>query len=154
MYFTGGTFTMSNGAQLNGLGTYELDNGQLTVNTAVSISTFNQGRGSLAGSGTVTITAALSWTGGDEYGTGITGGFGSTVVAGSATLSISGSNSKNLRASRTLTNQGTGTWTGTGPFQIGESAVFNNAGSFTVSNSDDLILHTFGSIGVINNTGV
>src|SRR5205823_15021105 len=95
MYFTGGTFTMSNGAQLNGLGTYELDGGQLTVNTAVSISTFNQGGGSLAGSGTVTITAALSWTGGDEYGTGITGGFGSTVVAGSATLSISGSNSKN-----------------------------------------------------------
>ena len=43
------------------------------------------------------------------------------------------------------------TWTGTGAFQIGESAVFNNASAFAVSN--DVILRSFGSVGIINNSG-
>src|SRR5438132_11727618 len=145
---------MTTGAQLNGSGTYEVDAGQLTINPAVSIVNLNQGGGNLAGSGAITVTGALNWTGGDEYGTGGSGGFGSTTVANSATLSISGSGTKNLRGSRTLTNQSTNAaWTGTGAFQIGESAILANAGTFTVSNSISLVLSTFGSVGVINNTG-
>src|SRR5260370_40371862 len=93
-------------------------------------------------------SSSFIWSGGEIYGPG------SVLVQNGATLSISGSGTKNLRGSRTLTNQSANaTWTGTGAFQIGESAVLANAGTFTVSNSINIVLYTFGSIGGINNTG-
>ncbi|MCA9069154.1 MAG: hypothetical protein KDA84_09540, partial [Planctomycetaceae bacterium] len=102
--------------------------------------------GERAGIGVLTVNS-LVWSGG-------------TLVAGEVVvqtlLSIEGVNPKTL-ANSTLTLAATavGTWTGTGrisPGGVGQSAVFNNHGTFDIQSDADL--STFSGTVTINNTGI
>ncbi len=108
-----------------------------------SLTNLTQSGGVLQGSGDVEVTTLLSWTGGSMRGTG------KTVVPDGATLTIAGSDNKNLE--RELDNGGTATWSSTGLFS-GPTGTFSNlsTGTFTIQN-DELI-----GVGspVFNNAGM
>jgi len=66
----------------------------------------------LTGSGDVTVSGLLTWTGGEMSGQ-------SSIVADGG-LAISGTSPKELREGRRLRNRGTATWSGTGSIRHGE----------------------------------
>lgn len=133
---TGGTTTIagsftprvltSDGVSSGSTATYLNLNGSDAV-----VETFIFSGGILGGSGTLTVTDALDWTEG-YMGSPLQGG-GTTVVASTATLSISGDDRKGIRYGRTLRNEGDGTWSGTENLNNGGDAIFLNAGTLEVS---------------------
>ncbi len=140
------TTQLNAGAKFQGAGLVELDNGDLTVNAPVSVPNFTLTGGTQNGPSTLTVTGAFNWTGGDLDGSG------ATTVAPGATLSLTGSNSKNLTNDHVLNNQGTGTWTGTGEFDGNVNPTFNNSGTFTAA-SDTNFNGNGGGGFVFNNSG-
>jgi hypothetical protein len=130
----GGSYTVAAGGKLLGNGTYQIsagNGGTLTVNADVSVSNLELNNISvLAGTGNVTVTKALVWTGGTMSGSG------STAIAPGATLTMSSSATKYL--ARTLNNAGTATWSD-GVFQANSPATLNNSGSFDVQTDSDVI---------------
>ena len=77
-------------------------------------------------------------------------GTGTTNVAASGALNISGNISKILE--RTLTHGGMGTWTGTGTWFFGTNSTFNNNGTFDLQSDADTSL-TGNVPCVFNNAG-
>src|SRR5947207_9962195 len=74
--------------------------GTYTCNAAATVDTINLS-GLLTGTGTVTITTALNWTGGQMSGTG------KTLILPAAVATISTASQKTLSNGRTFDNQGT-----------------------------------------------
>ncbi|MDA1277644.1 MAG: putative Ig domain-containing protein [Verrucomicrobia bacterium] len=100
--------------------------------------------GTLAGSGDVTVTGTLTWTGGTMSGSG------RTILASGSTLNMSGTGNKNLN--RVLQNDGTGTWTG--GTLVMNGGTFNNNGSLTVSSAATIsIAGNGGGVNAFNNAG-
>ncbi len=132
-----GTVNFNAGSLWDTGGAVELSGSALTVNpgSAISIASLTMTAGSLGGTGTVTVSGAMSWTGGEMNGAGLTDAAGS--------LSISGAGSKRL-ISRTLKNSGTAIWTGTGPIHTGSAALIDNTGSWDNQNSDVLMFNGLG----------
>lgn len=112
--------------------------GIATLGTAVVIDNLTFTGGTINGASTLTLTgAASSWT------AGIFAGVGEIVIAPGGQLAVSGANA-HVFGERTLRNQGTVTWTGTGALQSGTGGAFINTstGNFVdaaSSTSDNLI---------------
>jgi hypothetical protein len=146
-----GTYDITGATTVNG-GTVSLT-GTLTsagstVTVAGGTAHFHQGftadilnisGGTLTGAGNFFVNSALNWTGGTMAGSG------ETAVAGAGVLSISGSVTETLDA-RELLNEGTGTWSGTGNLSFVNGAMFENGGSFTITNDQSIALSGFGII--------
>lgn len=117
---TGGTVTFSGPAPVLGTllslssGTVNLDRHSLSV---PRVSLTGSSIGSLSGTGVLTVTQLLDW------GAGIQGGTGSTVVVPGAELVISGSTGKTL-SGRTLSAGGSLVWSGTGTLTMNSQAAF------------------------------
>jgi hypothetical protein len=147
--FTNGTANLDAGTSLTGLGQFWVGGGVVSVNTPLNAPQnlyLNSDTLALNATFTVPSGATLNWNGGSTLGSGT----GSAVIASGATLALSGPGTKVLNQD-TLTNNGTMTWTGTADMEIDNAGVFNNAGSFTIQN--DQTIHSYGSIGTINNSG-
>jgi hypothetical protein len=112
-----------------------------TLSSALALS-----GGTLTGAGALTIGGLFTWTGGTMSGTG------PTVANGG--ISWSGNFTTETLDTRTLTLPAgaTATWSGTNNLSLGDGAVFNNQGAFTIQN--DQTLFTFGASPAINNSGI
>jgi hypothetical protein len=132
--FIGGTYVLNAGGTLNGTGTYRLSGVSspvLTVAGNVSTANLEISSGTLNGSGAVTVSGGLAWSGGTMSGAGST-----TLTAGSIS-SISGSDTKTL-STRALVYEGAGTqvtWSGTGNIQSDGSITVQNGALFDIQNN-------------------
>ncbi|MBL8166765.1 MAG: putative Ig domain-containing protein [Acidobacteria bacterium] len=163
--FTGGAYTLNNGAALDGAGAYLLSDANLggtllnvagTVATAAT-STFTHAEGSVGGTGNLIVNGVYNWSGfGDQTGTG------TTTIAVGATLNLSGTGSKDI-FQRTLNNFGTTnvTTTGSGHLFLQLLATFNNqAGALfhqqtdtDITNSGGAAPNNFNNAGTFRRTG-
>jgi len=117
--WTGGTFTLDAGAQLNGAGVYRINQGTLTANTDIAADHLDLIAGTLNGGGRLTINSTMNWPGGTMSGSG------RTLISAGATLNAA-IPSVVLLNGRTLENSGTVLWTGTGSIGMTSSAVITN----------------------------
>ncbi len=136
--WTGRSFTLHPGAQLNGLGLYRINgisanvvgNGDVTVQN-LDLVNGDSSLTALSGTGRLTINNSMNWTGGAMSGTG------RTVISPAATLSLANSNGMGLQ--RTLENAGTVAWTGPGLIGLLNGVITNRAGAvFQVLNASRL----------------
>ncbi|MFN0127442.1 MAG: hypothetical protein ACKV19_12230, partial [Verrucomicrobiales bacterium] len=169
----GGAFVLPEGATLGGPGTLALTGGTatfsapLTAGTSLSISNgtwafeadqtianLTLSSGTLAGTATVTVTNSLSWTGGSMRDAG------KTLIAASATGTISGGASKDLSVNRILENAGTLTVSGGTVFfnisNFGGGAVINNLADavFEVQGESDFSHNFVSPTSAFNNAGL
>jgi hypothetical protein len=77
-----GTFTLTAGAQLNGVGTYRLNGATVNFDTDVAMQNLELLSGTFAGSGVVTVSNTMAWS------SGTLSGGGQTIIAPGATLTI------------------------------------------------------------------
>jgi hypothetical protein len=122
--WTGGTFTLNSGAQLNGVGLYRIGNpAVVTANANFTVTNLDLiAGGTLGGSGTVTIGNSMNWTGGTMSGSG------RTIIPPGITLNATISSSAGLNG-RTLENSGTVLWTGVGNIGFVSAVITNRAGA-------------------------
>ncbi|MBW3592235.1 MAG: hypothetical protein KY396_00895, partial [Actinobacteria bacterium] len=114
--------------------------------------TLVQTAGQLRGDKTVTIAQRFAWSGGHQ------GGVGTTVVPAGSKLAVTGGGTKVLSGTRILRNEGAGSMTGTGHWQIGGTGVsgetaggtFDNRSRFEIANDRQIY---DGSGGQIANDG-
>jgi autotransporter family porin len=138
--WTGGTFTLNSGAQLNGPGLYRIRGGALAANATLSLANLDLTSGGLNGSGTVTINNVMNWPGGGMGGSGL------TTISSGATLTMGG-----VSLGRVLENGGTMIWTGTGNVNFSGGIITNRAGAlFDIQNAASLNVSS-GSNRVDNN---
>ena len=103
--------------------------------------------GMLLGSGQLTVTGSMTWTGGELRGSG------STVIAPGATLSIDGAAALTL-VERTLTNQGTVTFAGTEWVRLYDGATISNeVDALFEAQSDADLDHYSGDVSTFANAG-
>jgi hypothetical protein len=107
MEWTGGTFTLNPGAQLNGAGLHKLNGGTVTANANLAVANLDliHGSSALSGTGTMAVATMMNWTAGTMSGSG------RTVIFSGAVLNLANSNFTTLQ--RTLENGGAVLWTGT-----------------------------------------
>lgn len=122
--WTGGTFTLTPGAQLLGNGVYRVDAGSGTLidNADVSVSNLDVFTGTFDGTGIVTVNSAMNWEGGTMQGTG------RTIIGPAAILQITNSFVTPL-VTRTLENAGTVVWSGSAYLQLSGSVFTNRPGA-------------------------
>jgi phage baseplate assembly protein gpV len=77
----------------------------VTVNADATVGYLDLANGTLAGSGALTLSGTLTWTGGKMTGAG------TTLIGSGGSLVISGSNAKTF-TQRTIANAGTIVWSG------------------------------------------
>ncbi len=118
---TSATVTVS--GTYNVTGSTEISGGTVDFTVNVYTKDLRLSSNTLTGAGTVTVGGTLTWIGGTMSGTG------STVIPAGAVLEISGSSTKYLNT-RTLTNNGTVNWTGSGWLSGTNGALFDNRGVF------------------------
>jgi hypothetical protein len=114
--------TLSSGAHLNGSGIYRLNGASLTCNATLPVANLDFFGGTFNGSGTVTVTNTMNWTGG-----AMSLASGSTVIAPGATLSLA--NAASVSLGRTLENGGTVIQTGAGGIGFNGGYLTNRAGA-------------------------
>ncbi len=133
------------GAILSTPGELQLTGGTLNLVSggAPTAQTFTMSGGTLTGSDAFTVNGATTWTAGTMSGSG------STVAAGGLTLSSTSNKDLN---ERTLVNQATGIWDN-GNFRAGNSAVFDNSGSFDIQTDADIPLNLFPYNATLVNSG-
>jgi hypothetical protein len=138
--FVGGTITINNGYTASSV----VGGATVIFNAVQSIATLELSSGTFTGSGQTTITDGFTWTGGTMSGPG------GTIVAAGATATLAGTAARAgpLTLSRTLENDGTVTWIGTGNLNLTSLAVFINDGTFLIDSSA-----TLNGTGVIQNAG-
>lgn len=119
--WTGGTFTMNTGTQFDGDGVYRINAGTLLASADISIRKLELRSGTLGGTGTLTITNEMTWTGG-----GMSGG-GRTLISTEATLNAALPSGGSLNG-WTLENGGTVRWTGSGNLGFVNAVITNRAG--------------------------
>ena len=126
---TGGSFSVAGDSTVRG--NFELDGATLT------------------GTGNLTVTGTLTWSGGGMLGSG------TTTIGPDGALEIVGAAEKRL-SNRTINNNGTATWTGSGRiFSLSGNAVFNNApdAHFELRSDADFVWSRFNQPPVFNNEG-
>ncbi len=132
-------YILADGAQVAGDGQLRLTDGEMDVNTAISISNLDMAGGTLGGTGDLAITGAFTWSGGSTMG-----GSGTTTVLAGGSFAITGSSTKTLTDTRTLINAtDAGVWSGSGSLNLGSR--FENLGTFTVA-TDASLNAAFGRI--------
>ena len=131
--WTGGTFTLNAGAQLNGAGLYKLNGGTVNANANLTVENLDLISGTLDGTSTVTVANVMNWP------SGTMGGSGRTIIATGAALTVANPSSVVLSA-RTLENGGTALWTGAGNIGLLSGIITNRAGAlFHVQNAATLV---------------
>ncbi len=119
-----------------------ISGGTLTLNGSSSMVTLEMSAGKLSGTGTLTVSGLLTWSGGTESGTGVTNANGGMTISGEPFLDT-----------RTLNNPKTATWTGV-EFLMLNGSVFNNQSGATWDHqSDSQIAFDGGTNPTINNAG-
>ncbi|HEY0069993.1 MAG TPA: hypothetical protein VGE04_08515, partial [Chloroflexia bacterium] len=126
--FASGTYNFQGNNTVVGDGVARVNGASLLMQGTLTARNLELAGGSIDGAGNVAISGALNWSGGQMAGTG------ATNIANGAFLNLSGSNSKTLSA-RTLNNQGTATWLGTGAINLEAGATMNNSGLFDAQNN-------------------
>ena len=121
--FTAG-YTVANGTSFTGPGTYTLAGGTFDVTGTMTVSTFNQTGGTLAGSNA--LAGTINWSGGD-WNSAMAGT--STTVLATGTLNLNTGSSKDFNR-RAITNEGTVNWH-TGYIRSGTGGTFTNAAGAT-----------------------
>jgi hypothetical protein len=148
---SGGTISLADASTSNltiSGGRLNFDTGQTFPNLTLSSS------GQLGGSGTVTVTDTLTWTGGSMLGSG------KTVIAPGATASISNAtNNSSFHESRVLENAGTVTHTAVNLFfnlsNIPTTArIVNLPGAVWESQGEADFKHNFAADSVFENAGI
>jgi len=148
--FSGGTITIANSM----LGpTISIANATVNFNAPQTVPSLTLSGGTLQGSGNVTVSNTLNWSG------GMMAGAGRTVLASGAAGNFTGASTKSLN--RTIDNSGTINYTGTAlTFGVGAAVpgVINNFGVLTASGEADFsqssaAAHAFNNSGTFNKTG-
>ena len=141
---TSGTVNFNSPAKLTSVGPINVSNGTMNFVTGKTITatSLTQTAGTLEGTDTLTVTGALTWSGGTESGTGITNANGGMTLTSEPFLS-----------GRTMNNAKTATWDGLA-FLMENGAVFNNkAGATWNHETDSDIQFEGGTTPVFNNAG-
>ena len=99
---SGGSLTVSNA--FSNAATTTISGGTLTLNGVSTLASLTQSGGVLAGSGLVTVAGPSSWLAGTHTGSGTT--------QFDAALAISGNSTKSITGTRSVTLNGTTTWSG------------------------------------------
>jgi hypothetical protein len=122
-----------------------LNTANLSSNTTVAV--LMLAGGSVTGSGNLSVSVELSWTGGTM------GGAGATNIPKQGVMNISGTATKSL-SRRTINNAGTVTWSG-GDINCDDGAVFNNqtGGIFDAQSNAIFSWTLLGSTPTFNNIG-
>jgi archaellum component FlaF (FlaF/FlaG flagellin family) len=130
--WTGGTFALHSGAQLDGDGLYRFNGGNLTSAADLTVANLDllSGFSTLSGTGTLKIGASMNWT------AGIMSGTGRTIIEPGATLHLAISNAVGLHNSYTLENGGTVLWSGPGIIQIISAIITNRPGALFEAQSN------------------
>ena len=144
-----GSVNFSNGTQqINGTFTVPavtISGGVSTnFNVPVSLSTLDLTGGTLAGSGTVTVSGPINWVNGTMAASGVTNANGG-MVFGNTTLNLN-QRTLNLAAGQTAAMSGANT-----RIQFLNGAIFNNSGTFFAQNDQDFVFGSGG--GTFNNIG-
>lgn len=145
-----GTVAFSSGATtITGTGTYnitgstDVTGGIVNLNLPAATTKANQNNGTLGGSGTLTVTQVMTWTGGTQSGSG------ATTIAAGATLNVNGSHV--TQDQRTLNNAGTVNWTATIYWHLYNGAILNNLAGATFN--AQTMAGILESSGAFNNQG-
>ena len=125
---TGGSLSVANSFSA---GAASISAGTLTLNGASTMASLALSGGVLGGTGSLVVGGASSWLAGNQTGTGTTRYDGA--------LSLSGLGAKVLSGGRTVTLNGTTTWSGNtaannGALQF-SGGTLNNAGTFNDQNA-------------------
>ena len=154
-YANSGTTTLASTLLVEGDGFLYANGGSLACNADMSIPNLGILSGSLSGTGTVTITGTLSWTGGNMTGSG------RTIIPIGRTVNFTGTANRRIDNGRVLENRGEFIYNGDG-LSFGDSAssrIVNTAdGIFEFRNGATLIRstnigHTFENAGLLRKTG-
>lgn len=164
--FGSGTYSLNNGSSINGTGTgvISFSSGPHTVNAGTSYSVagttlingsfvaFNNtattnslgvSSGRLQGTGTMTVTGTLNWTGGGFDNAGVTNANGGTT--------INTGNDKLIGTGRTLNFNSNSSWTG-GLLRFWGATFNNTAGNTFTTNFDGTVQNDTGT-NIFNNAG-
>lgn len=147
-----GNLTMGHGSSIvNIAGTYTIANthitaGTLNFNAAASTTnlTLDGDNGVLGGTNTLTVNGSAAWSDGDMEDSG------TTLIPSGVTLTISGTAARTID-NRTLTNQGTINYTGTGTLNVRLGATIDNQGLMDLQ-TDQIINHNGGTV-TFNSSG-
>ncbi|MEW6304194.1 MAG: hypothetical protein AB1705_12025 [Verrucomicrobiota bacterium] len=144
--FTSGTHTLTNNARLIGTGTNRVAGATVTLEDAVGAERLEITSGTINGTGTVTVTNGLYWSG------GTVGGTGTLTLLGSVNGTISGGNTKFIDGGRVLNNAGTLVWTG-GSINL-NLGTWNNSGLLDCQGNNTMSDASGSNAGsFFNNTG-
>lgn len=110
------------------LATTRFVDGTFQINVNATTGTLEMAGGTLEGSGDLTVSESLTWTAGTMQGSGTT-----HVVPGATLVIDDGTQEKHLSGTRTLLNEGSGTWSGTVRFSNANTALFANSGILDMS---------------------
>ncbi|MCG3126315.1 MAG: hypothetical protein CHACPFDD_01147 [Phycisphaerae bacterium] len=138
-----GSHTFNDGADVAGAGTLKLNGAALTVAAVVHADNVVLSAGSILGAGTFFCDDTLVWTGGPMTGGGETYNKGEATISGAGLKTLSG---------RTFTNDLLTAWTGTGNLSLDSGAKIQNLAFFYAKN-DATVLHAFGAATVFDNAG-
>jgi hypothetical protein len=166
--FSGGTHNLSAGSSVSGAGTVNFTGGTVNVAGSYSVSgttavaggtaNFNStggttvsgslSSGSWGGSGHISVSGTMNWTGGEISGAG------SLDIAGTAALNISGTADKTFNGG-TINNAGTATWTDSGRVAGYYGGTFTNlsGGLFDAQNDSSFYNLSGGAPTFNNNAG-
>ena len=149
--FSAGSDTFTNGAAVNGAGTFVVSgNETMTVvgNVSVGSASFTFDGGTITGPGTLNVSSATTWNNGDMSGAGVTNWRGATAVTGTAsnlntrTVNNFGTLTQAQPANNvfnfflfgaTINNQPGAVWSVQTDVSLGVTGVFNNAGTLTLA---------------------
>jgi hypothetical protein len=153
--FVNGTRTLADGTSFTGAGYGRAAGASVVVGGAVNAANFEIASGpfatpALTGTGVLTATGNLLWTGGDI------GGTGSINVANGATLTISGTILR-VQRQNTINNSGTTLVTGSFGFEQSDNATFNNLAGALFDNQADALVGGFANESgsrTFNNDGI
>jgi hypothetical protein len=128
--WTAGTFTLDTGTTLYGDGLFQIAGATVSLTDGVSVPNLELDSGAITGTGDLTITNALVWTGGVMSGTG------ATNLAAGSTLTLSGNADKalgewTLNLAGTLLGSGTIIGNVVNAGQIDSTGILTIQGNYT-----------------------
>ncbi len=130
--WSGGTFTLNSGAQLNGSGLYKISGGGFICNPDVAVANLDL-NATLDGPGIVTVNNLMNWTGGTMSGSG------RTVIAPGATMNMASPFFTMALTGRTVENGGTFLWSTAAGLNVNGAVITNRAGAlFDAQNAGTL----------------
>jgi hypothetical protein len=130
-------------------GTTNISGGTANFVTSATLPTLNLTGGTLTGTGNLTVSGAMSWSGNSNlYGAG-----NLTLPSGS-TLNITGASGNEVMDARTLNIAGTATWSGSNNLYMQDGATLNvQSGATFTAQTSQTIFNSGGATPVINIMG-